>query len=120
MNKRGSTDRPMLEISYIVFAVLVGLSVFILSFTFSKDTSFEAKVFAEDIVMTVETMQSLSADKIKVSYALPENFGFKIDENKVYVNDDKITVQLKYQKKPGEKITSERKGNILILEKHEV
>jgi hypothetical protein len=110
----------MLEISYITFAVLIGLSVLYFSFTFSKDTSFEAKVFAEDIVMTIETMQSLSTDKIKVSYGLPENFGFRIDENKVYVNDDKITVQLKYQKKQGTKITSERKGNILILEKNEV
>jgi hypothetical protein len=119
MDKRGSTDRLMLEIGYISFAVLIGLSVLYFSFTFSKDTSFESKVFAEDIVMTIETMQFLSADKIKVNYGLPENFGFKIDENKVYINDAKITVQLKYQKKPGVKITSERNGNILVLEKNE-
>ena len=120
MDKRGSINRLMLEIGYIAFAVLVGLSVLYFSFTFSKDTSFEAKVFAEDIVMTIETMQFMSADKIKVNYELPETFGFKIENNKVYVNDDEITVQLKYQKKPGARITSERNGNILVLEKNEV
>ena len=120
MNKRGSTDRLMMELGYIAFAVLIGLSVLYFSFTFSKDTTFEAKVFAEDIVMTIETMQFMSADKIRLDYNLPENFGFKIDENKVYINDNEIIVQLKYQKKPGIKITSERNGNILILEKNEV
>ena len=120
MNKRGAVKRLMFEIAYIVFAAIIGLTVLYFVFSSTKDTSFKAKVYAEDLAQTVDTMQVLSAKNIKINYFLPEDFKFNLDENYVYVNDKDIQIKAKYSKKDNNEIKFSRNKDILILEKNEI
>ena len=97
MNKRGSVKRLMFEIAYISFAVLIGLSVLVYVYSLTNDTTLKAKIYAEDIANTINSMNNAKAFKIKVTYELPEVYKFNLDQEYVYVNDKEIQIKIKYR-----------------------
>ena len=119
MNKRGSIKRLMLEIAYISFAVMIGLAVLVFVYTSTNDTTLKAKLYAEDLVSTINAMNNAEANQIKASFSISEIYKIDIDQDYVYVNDKEIQVKSKYNKKPNSQITFTRNKDTLILEKNE-
>lgn len=121
MNKRGDTDRLLFEIAYISFAVFIGLAVLYFVNTSTKDTSFQAQIYAKDISKTIEVMQNLQANKLRVKYELPEEYTFNLGESYVYVTpkDQEKPQKEAYSKKENLIIKFERQGEFIILEKNE-
>jgi len=117
MNKRGSVKRLMFEIAYISFAVLIGLSVLVYVYSLTNDTTLKAKIYAEDIANTINSMNNAKAFKIKVTYELPEVYKFNLDQEYVYVNDKEI--KIKYNNKQNSKISFTRNKDSLVIEKNE-
>ena len=123
MDKKGSLaiQELMFEISSVAFAVLISLPVLYFVVSYTKDTSFQAKIYAKDIAFTLETMQ-FSKSNIKVNYNLPNNFVFNLDEKYVYIDDSDISdikIKKPYKKNKNSLFKFERKNNNLILEKNE-
>ena len=118
MNKKGDAQRLMLEIAYISFAALIGLAVLYSVFTYTKDTSFQAKAYAKDIANTLELMQSVNSDNVKVTYDI-KDFQFRLDNQRVYVKDKDSEQSEKYNKKSNIVFTYKIENNKLILEKNE-
>ncbi len=119
MDKKGDTQILMFEIAYISFAILIGLAVLYFVYSNTKDTSFQAKLYSQDIANTIGIMQSVNGNKIIVNYELKENFQFRLDDNFVYVIDEDIIIKSKYAKSKNSEIKFERKDDLLILEKND-
>ena len=119
MNKKGSVKRLMFEIAYISFAVLIGLSVLVFVYSLTNDTTLKAKLYSEDLVSTINSMNNAKAHKIVINYEIPEVYKVNIDQDYVYVNDKEIQVKSKYNNKQNSKITFTRDKNNLILGKNE-
>ena len=119
MNKSGSVKRLMFEIAYISFAVLIGLSVLVFVYSLTNDTTLKAKLYSEDLVSTINSMNNAKANKIVLNYEIPEVYKVNIDQDYVYVTDKKIQIKSKYNNKQNSKITFTRNKNNLILEKNE-
>lgn len=119
MNKRGDTQRLILEIAYIVFAIAIGSTILYYINTNTKDIAFQGKIYAEDISATVELMQHLSGDNVKVVYTLPEQFEFNLDDNFVYVDIEDTKIKERYSKNQNINFKFKREGSIIIFEKNE-
>ncbi len=119
MNKRGDSRRLMNEVGFILFGLfIIGISIY---FVVSKlnDTTLKARIFGEDIANTLEVMQFLPEENIKISYHLPENFKFDLNENFVLINDGKAEIKVPYRKNHDISLKFKRQKETLILEKNE-
>jgi len=120
MDKKGDLQKVFLEVSSIVFAMLIGTSVIYFVYSYSNDTSFKALVYAEDIAITLETMQYLQADKIVYTYELPETYEFKLEKNTVIITDENSIQVADFKKEENVEFKYRREGKKLVLEKNEL
>lgn len=119
MDKKGVVNRLMLEIFFLITAAAVGSIVLYFVFISTNDLSLQTKIYQEDLEQTLNKMQTSKAQKITVSYELPENIKFEEKKNKIFLSDGEIDFEVKYLKKDNSEIKFARNKNILILEKNE-
>lgn len=120
MNKRGDIKRLMLEIAYISFAIMIGLSVLYFVNVRTNETSFEAQIYNKDLSQVLTKMQKSKATEIKLKYPIPKIFLVKIENKKLYVNDDKTETVSEFVKEENFEFKLTREGDFLIIEKNEI
>ena len=119
MDKKGVMQRLLFEISYIVFSAATGLAVLYLVLTSLNDTSLQTKIYAEDIEQTISTMLASDANVLKVNYALPEKIEFVQKNNKIFLSDGEVELEIKYEDKENIALKFSREQDILLMEKNE-
>jgi pyruvate kinase len=119
MDKRGAVKRLLFEISFIVFAVAVSLSVLYFVFIATNDTSLQTKLYQEDLEQVIHQMNIAKANNLKVKYDLPEIFKIEQKNSKFFISDGEVELEIKYEKEEDSEIKAIRDKNILNLEKNE-
>jgi hypothetical protein len=119
MDKKGVMQRLIFEISYIVFSSAIGLAVLYFVLTSLNDSSLQTKIYAEDMEQTLNTMQLSDADVLKINYALPENIKFIQKDNRIFLSDGEVELEVKYNEKENVALKFNRETEILLMEKYE-
>jgi len=119
MDKKGVIQRFLFEISYIVLSSAIGLAALYFVLTSLNDSSLQTKIYAEDIEQTINTMQISEADVLKIKYNLPENIEFIQRDNKIFLSDGKVELEVEYNEKENMVLKFNREKETLFMEKDE-